>query len=174
MKKASEVIYRTGNSIKSYNNDGLLSLMLRPKFVTTSGPLFLRSWHSDVSVMNIRCQNINAIKTSVGEVYVDTLRRDNSCMDIIIRFGHMEYCINIVGLPNEVHLHIRQHMTRHIVMHWQRLLPTFQNVKKIETCFIFLMIYLLHKSFLFFLSRAYAFLTVVGIPMPYLCVHLLI
>ena len=124
-KNVSEVIYCTDNSIKSSNNNILLSLMFRSKFWTTSGPILLRWRWCEVSILDIIWHNINPIESGIGEVYAENLTGYNSCIEAIIRFGRMESCINILGFPSEAHLHIKNHMTRHIAIHWQRLFFSF-------------------------------------------------
>ena len=103
VKKWLEVVSDTRRSINSLNNNGIISVMLRSRFGTTSGPVLFRSCFSEVIILNISFHNINTIEISINKGYLDTLTWDNSFVMSIIIFGCMLSCNNILGFPNEVH-----------------------------------------------------------------------
>ena len=72
-EKVSEVLSCAGKSLEVSNNKSLLTLMFQSKFKATYGPILLIAWCFEISIMDIICQNINPIKSNVGEVYAYNL-----------------------------------------------------------------------------------------------------
>ena len=124
-KKFLEVISCTWKYIEISDNNSLLTLIFWYKFRATSGPIIIRARFYEIIILDISCHNTNPIESSVCEGYAYTIVWDKSCLTAIIRIRHIKPCINIVGFPSEVHLHIKHHITWHKTMHWQRLFAFF-------------------------------------------------
>ena len=110
VKKLSEILSHSGNSLERLNNNRLFTPMFWSKFKTTSGTIRLIARCCEINIIKISWYNINPIEMSLGEDYAEYITLDKSWVTDLIRLRWITPCSNIAIFPNVVHIHIKDHM----------------------------------------------------------------